>query len=40
VVRRCQDQGIVLNLRAGRLRVSPHCYNTPEEIDRLVPTLT
>jgi selenocysteine lyase/cysteine desulfurase len=40
VVRRCRDQGIVINLRAGRLRVSPHCYNTPEEIDRLVRTLT
>jgi selenocysteine lyase/cysteine desulfurase len=37
---RCRDEGIVINLRAGRLRVSPHCYNTPEEIDRLVTALT
>jgi cysteine desulfurase/selenocysteine lyase len=39
LVRRCRDQGIVINLRAGRLRVSPHCYNTIEEIDRLVTAL-
>src|SRR5207253_2393486 len=36
VVKRCRDMGIVVNQRAGRLRVSPHCYNTREEIDRLV----
>jgi selenocysteine lyase/cysteine desulfurase len=35
----CRDEGIVINLRAGRLRVSPHCYNTAEEIDRLVAAL-
>jgi selenocysteine lyase/cysteine desulfurase len=36
LLRRCRDQGIVVNRRAGRLRVSPHCYNTTEEIDRLL----
>jgi cysteine desulfurase / selenocysteine lyase len=36
LVRRCRDAGIVLNQRAGRLRVSPHCYNTSEELERLV----
>jgi selenocysteine lyase/cysteine desulfurase len=40
LVRRCRDQGIVINQRAGRLRVSPHCYNTTEEIDRLMRALT
>jgi selenocysteine lyase/cysteine desulfurase len=40
LARRCRDEGIVVNVRAGRLRVSPHCYNTEEEIDRLVRTLT
>jgi cysteine desulfurase/selenocysteine lyase len=40
LVRRCRDEGIVINLRGGRLRVSPHCYNTVEEIDRLVGALT
>jgi selenocysteine lyase/cysteine desulfurase len=38
--KRCRDEGIVINLRAGRLRVSPHCYNSFEEIDRLVQALT
>jgi cysteine desulfurase / selenocysteine lyase len=39
LVRRCRGAGIVVNQRAGRLRVSPHCYNTHEEIDRLVEVL-
>jgi len=39
LVRRCRGAGIVVNQRAGRLRVSPHCYNTHEEIDRLVEAL-
>jgi selenocysteine lyase/cysteine desulfurase len=36
LVRRCKTQGIVINQRAERLRVSPHCYNTFEEIDRVI----
>jgi cysteine desulfurase/selenocysteine lyase len=36
---RCRDQRIIVNQRAGRLRVSPHCYNNLEEIDRLVTIL-
>jgi len=40
LVRRCRAAGIVVNQRAGRLRVSPHCYNTHEEIDRLAEVLT
>jgi cysteine desulfurase/selenocysteine lyase len=39
VVRRCHDAGIVVNQRAGRLRVSPHAYNTSEELDRLIALL-
>jgi selenocysteine lyase/cysteine desulfurase len=39
VVRRCREAGIVVNRRAGRLRVSPHAYNTTEELDRLVDLL-
>ncbi len=31
--------GVVVNQRAGRLRVSPHAYNTVEELDRLVALL-
>lgn len=36
VVRRCRANGVVINQRSGRLRVSPHCYNTPAELDRLI----
>jgi selenocysteine lyase/cysteine desulfurase len=39
LVRRCRDAGIVINQRGGRLRVSPHCYNAVEEIDRLLGEL-
>jgi selenocysteine lyase/cysteine desulfurase len=39
VVRRLRQQGVVVNHRAGRLRVSPHAYNTPDEVDRLVQLL-
>jgi selenocysteine lyase/cysteine desulfurase len=37
--RTCREQGIVVTHRAGRLRVSPHCYNTVEELARLVEVL-
>jgi selenocysteine lyase/cysteine desulfurase len=37
--RDCRRKGIVINHRAGRLRVSPHFYNTTEEIDRLIAEL-
>jgi selenocysteine lyase/cysteine desulfurase len=39
LVTRCRAAGIVVNRRAGRLRVSPHCYNSDEELDRLVDVL-
>jgi cysteine desulfurase / selenocysteine lyase len=39
LVRRCRDAGIVVNQRGGRLRVSPHAYNSAEELDRLVALL-
>lgn len=38
--RLCRQRNIVVNQRAGRLRVSPHCYNTFEEMDRLLELLT
>jgi cysteine desulfurase/selenocysteine lyase len=37
--KRCLDAKIVVNVRGGRLRVSPHAYNTFEEIDRLIGVL-
>jgi selenocysteine lyase/cysteine desulfurase len=39
LVRLLRAEGVVVNQRAGRLRVSPHAYNTTEEIDRLVELL-
>jgi selenocysteine lyase/cysteine desulfurase len=39
LVRRCKNEGIIVAQRAGRIRVSPHCYNTLEEIDRLIDCL-
>jgi selenocysteine lyase/cysteine desulfurase len=38
-VRHCRTQGVVVKPRAGRLRVSPHAYNTEEEVDRLMDLL-
>ncbi|MCS6850189.1 MAG: aminotransferase class V-fold PLP-dependent enzyme [Gemmataceae bacterium] len=39
VVRACRGQGIAINHRAGRIRVSPHGYNQEDEIEYLVATL-
>jgi cysteine desulfurase / selenocysteine lyase len=39
LVRACREAGMVVNHRAGRIRASPHCYNTEQEIDRLVEQL-
>jgi cysteine desulfurase / selenocysteine lyase len=38
-VRQCREEGIVINQRAGRVRISPHVYNTHDEIDRLFEAL-
>jgi selenocysteine lyase/cysteine desulfurase len=39
LVRRLRAEGVVINQRSGRLRVSPHCYNTHAELDRLIGLL-
>jgi selenocysteine lyase/cysteine desulfurase len=39
VMKRCRDAGVIVNCRADRLRASPHCYNTEDEVDRLVAAL-
>lgn len=36
LMKRCRAEGVVVNCRANRLRVSPHAYNTDEEIDRFL----
>src|SRR5439155_486052 len=40
LIRACREQSIVINHRLGRIRVSPHCYNSEEAIDRLGWVLT
>jgi selenocysteine lyase/cysteine desulfurase len=34
VQKHCRAAGVIVNNRAGRVRVSPHAYNTQDEIDR------
>jgi len=37
---RCRDAGVIVNQRSGRLRISPHAYNSTEEIDRFLECVT
>jgi cysteine desulfurase/selenocysteine lyase len=39
VIHDLEQKGIVIALREGRLRVSPHFYNTLEQIDRVIEAL-
>ncbi|GIW82047.1 MAG: cysteine desulfurase [Gemmatales bacterium] len=39
IVKRCFEKNFVINHRAGRLRLSPHCYNTTDEIVALFEIL-
>lgn len=39
IQKRCRDAGVIVNMRAGRVRVSPHAYNTEAELDQLLNVL-
>jgi selenocysteine lyase/cysteine desulfurase len=39
IVRRLRERGILVAHRAGRVRISPHFYNTEDEIDNLLRAL-
>jgi cysteine desulfurase/selenocysteine lyase len=36
IVKACRAAGVIVNHRAGRVRVSPHAYNTIDELDRFL----
>lgn len=36
VMKRCRSAGVIVNNRAERVRVSPHAYNTEDEINRFL----
>ena len=40
VAKRLLERGIVVSVRSGGLRISPHFYNSEEEIDRLASELS
>ena len=33
---KCREAGVIVNVRVGRIRVSPHCYSTEAEVTRLL----
>jgi selenocysteine lyase/cysteine desulfurase len=37
--RELKAAGVICSLREGAIRLSPHCYNTPEEMERVVAVL-
>lgn len=39
VFERLREAGVDIALRQSALRISPHLYNTPEDVDRLLEVL-
>lgn len=39
IVKRLEERGIIIVVREGRLRASPHFYNRPDQIDMLIEAL-
>jgi cysteine desulfurase/selenocysteine lyase len=39
LVKRLQEHGIIISVRGGGLRISPHLYNTEGEVDKLLSEL-
>jgi selenocysteine lyase/cysteine desulfurase len=37
--RRLREAGVICALREGAIRLSPHCYNTPDEMEKVIETL-
>jgi selenocysteine lyase/cysteine desulfurase len=37
---RLKKENVMVSLREGNVRVSPHLYNTERDIDRLITTIT
>lgn len=40
IQRKARESGVIVNVRAGRLRVSPHAYNTEAEIDHFLSVVS
>ena len=39
VRQRCRDRAVIVNCRAGRLRVSPHAYTNTDDVERLIDAI-
>ena len=33
---KCREAGVIVNVRVGRMRVSPHCWNSTDDVDRFL----